>query len=82
MKQHIKAVTQLYSSKLQSLLNCLEHVSRRGDNYRARCPAHGGKSRSTLSITEKDDGRILLHCFHGCSVEEVLDRPVALYLPM
>ena len=37
----------------------------------ACCPAHGDKSPS-LAVRELDDGRILLHCFTGCSVEEVL----------
>ena len=37
----------------------------------ACCPAHDDKSPS-LSIRELDDGRILIHCFAGCSVEEVL----------
>jgi hypothetical protein len=37
----------------------------------ARCPAHEDKSPS-LSIREMDDGRVLLHCFAGCAVGDVL----------
>ena len=37
----------------------------------ARCPSHPDKTAS-LSIRELDDGRTLVHCFAGCSVEEVL----------
>ena len=39
--------------------------------YVAKCPAHDDKSPS-LAVTEKDDGRILLHCFGGCSTNDVL----------
>jgi hypothetical protein len=34
-------------------------------------PAHDDRTPS-LSVRELDDGRILLHCFGGCSVEDVL----------
>ncbi len=43
-----------------------------GGKYRARCPAHQGKSQS-LAIRACDDGRLLLHCFAGCDVESVCD---------
>ncbi len=39
--------------------------------YTACCPAHDDKSPS-LSITEADD-KILVHCFSGCTQDEVLD---------
>ena len=38
----------------------------------ARCPAHNDKGPS-LPIRELEDGRVLLHCFAGCSAESVLD---------
>jgi len=38
----------------------------------ARCPAHADSSPS-LSIREGRDGRVLLHCFAGCDVEDVLN---------
>lgn len=54
------------------LLARLERVSQSGvDRWRARCPAHDGKSQS-LSIRETDDGRVLVHCFAGCDVTDVL----------
>ena len=50
----------------------LEKVKRTGqESYVACCPAHADKNPS-MTITEKDDGRVLLHCFAGCSVEEIL----------
>lgn len=59
-------------SKLPHLLSCLDKVKRTGqDSYIACCPAHGDKNPS-MTIREVDDGRILMHCFAGCSVEEIL----------
>lgn len=37
----------------------------------ARCPAHDDKSPS-LALREADDGRLLVHCFAGCSAVEVM----------
>jgi hypothetical protein len=55
-----------------ALLSRLEKVRRTGPGkWQARCPAHDDRSPS-LSIRELDDGRILLHDFGGCGVEEVL----------
>lgn len=39
--------------------------------WQARCPAHNDRNPS-LSIRELDDGRVLIHCFAGCSVHEIL----------
>lgn len=41
------------------------------DSWIACCPHHDDKSPS-MTIREVDDGRLLLHCFAGCSVEDVL----------
>lgn len=54
------------------LLSRLTRVRKRSANqWSARCPAHDDKSPS-LSIKELPDGRVLLHCFAGCAVEDVL----------
>jgi hypothetical protein len=37
----------------------------------ARCPAHDDR-RPSLSIREADDGKVLLHCWIGCSAAEVV----------
>lgn len=56
----------------QALLSRLEAVRETKPNqWLARCPAHGDRSPS-LSIRETSDGRILVHCFAGCQVEDVL----------
>jgi hypothetical protein len=54
------------------LLNRLQNVQKRGDQYKACCPVHESISRSSLSIRETEDGRILVYCFGGCEVMEIL----------
>jgi hypothetical protein len=57
---------------LDILISRLDKVRRTGDGtYLASCPSHADRSPS-LTIRELDDGRILLHCFGGCCVEDVL----------
>jgi hypothetical protein len=54
------------------LLHRLEGVRSTGpDRWIARCPAHNDR-RPSLSIRELDDGRVLLHCFGQCSIQDVL----------
>ena len=54
------------------LLSRLDGVKRTGaGRWIARCPAHEDRSPS-LSVREMDDGRILLHDFASCSIEEIL----------
>ena len=56
---------------LDNLLSRLEKAKPQGRGYLARCPAHDDKSPS-LSIDEKDDGSLLIHCFAGCPAADVL----------
>lgn len=56
---------------LDNLLSRLEKVKKQGSGFVACCPAHQDKSPS-MSITEADDGRVLIHCFAGCSTADVL----------
>ena len=58
-------------SNLDNLLSRLHKVRKNGKDFMACCPSHDDKSPS-LTIAEKEDGRILLHCFAGCSADEVL----------
>ena len=56
----------------EKVLPHLRRVKRTGpDSWQACCPAHDDGSPS-LHLTELDDDRLLLHCFGGCSVEEVV----------
>jgi hypothetical protein len=55
-------------------LGALTGVRRTGpDRWSAVCPAHADR-RPSLSIRELNDGRVLLHCFGGCAVDEVVTR--------
>lgn len=57
---------------VDALLSRLENVKKTGaGRWIARCPAHTDR-RASLSIRELDDGRILVHCFAGCSIQQVL----------
>ena len=56
---------------LAQFLGALEHVRKQGDGYLARCPAHNDHHPS-LSISEGEDGRVLLHCWAGCETARVL----------
>ena len=55
----------------EQLVSRLDGVKQTGqDRWIARCPAHNDKSPS-LAIREVDD-RVLIHCFAGCDVYEVV----------
>jgi DNA primase len=53
-----------------SILSRLQGVTRNGDGWKARCPAHDDKNPS-LSISESADGKILIHCHAGCTPDAV-----------
>lgn len=54
------------------LLSRLQRVRKAGANrWRACCPSCGGRNATKLSIAELDDGRVLVHCFAGCGVDEI-----------
>lgn len=58
-------------SPLEMFLGKLDGARPSGDGWRAECP-NGHRSRYTLSFKQADDGRVLLHCFAGCTALEVL----------
>jgi len=58
---------------IDTFLSRLTETKRTGKGrYLACCPAHSDKHPS-LNVRELDDGRVLVKCFAGCSVQEVLD---------
>ena len=57
---------------VETLLRRLEGVRPLGGKrWKACCPAHEDSDPS-LAIREADDGRILVHCFAGCSPGDVM----------
>ena len=59
-------------SSLQHILDCCPEVRPSGEGWQANCPAHDDNVAS-LSIAEGKDGRVLLHCHAGCSVESICE---------
>lgn len=58
-------------SPFQLVIPHLEGVKRTGrDRGIAKCPAHDDRTPS-LTFREVDDGRLLLHCKAGCSIDEI-----------
>lgn len=45
-----------------------------GSSYSTRCPATGHLDKNpSVSVSEGKDGKLLLHCHAGCSLEEICD---------
>ena len=56
---------------IDTVLSKLRKVKPNGENsWLACCPAHDDRNPS-LSVSVGDDGRVLLHCFAGCSSDAV-----------
>ena len=53
-----------------SHFNKVRATSKSG-SYNCLCPAHDDRSAS-LSIKICDDGRVLIHCFAGCDIQNIL----------
>jgi putative DNA primase/helicase len=60
------------SGPVTAILNRVDGIRRSGSGWMARCPAHDDRQAS-LSVTVGDDGRALLYCHAGCSLEAVTD---------
>ena len=62
---------RIVENPIDRLLPRLESVRQSGKGYTAKCPAHSDRSAS-LSVSEADGGKVLLHCFAGCPAADVL----------
>jgi len=56
---------------LEAVLQRFRGVRRNGSGWMAQCPAHADKNPS-MSVSERN-GRILIHCFAGCTTEAVCE---------
>src|SRR6266478_5794688 len=73
------AVSRQFRFDIDNVLARLDGVRPTRGGWMARCPAHTDRTPS-LSIRIGGDGRVLLHCFAGCSYEKIrraLGLPVA-----
>jgi hypothetical protein len=59
-------------SAADKVLAKLTAVKKTKSGWSARCPAHKDRSPS-LSITEGDDGRVLLKCHAGCDHKKIVE---------
>lgn len=59
------------SACLGNVLSRLDRVKAAGPGkWIARCPAHDDKTPS-LGIAEAEDGKVLLHCWAGCTARDI-----------
>ena len=56
---------------LEEILIHFHDVKKTGNGWQALCPAHNDQNRS-LSISQGDDGRILLKCHAGCETADII----------
>ena len=69
------------TTKVQFAPKTLDDAAARLDNvewkpngsFTALCPAHDDQHRNSLSISEGDDGKLLIHCHTGCAFEDVME---------
>lgn len=55
---------------MNSILSRLNGVKPCGNGWKALCPAHDDQKQS-LHVSEGKDGRVLIHCHAGCSVNDI-----------
>ena len=60
------------STPTELVLSNIPDAKQSGSGWSAPCPAHKDRNPS-LSITEGDEGRVLLHCHAGCSAEAITE---------
>jgi hypothetical protein len=71
-----RSQSQVVTAMQSDARQIAERVNARrvGSGWMGHCPtdnhAHGDRSPS-LSIAEGRDGRVLLHCFAGCAIEDI-----------
>ena len=68
---HLAQTSRGLVDPVDALLSRLEGARKAGYGWMAQCPAHEDRTPS-LSIRVGDDGRVLAHCFAGCSTAEVV----------
>jgi 5S rRNA maturation endonuclease (ribonuclease M5) len=59
------------SNAVLKVLSRLPDAKRNGQSWMAKCPCHDD-GKASLSISQGDDGRALLNCFAGCSVDGIV----------
>lgn len=68
---HTPGSRGLAGDPVETFLGKLRGVRETNGAWSARCPAHDDR-RASLSVGRGDDGRALLHCHAGCSVDAIV----------
>lgn len=55
-----------------AILERLRGVQRSGNGWTAFCPSHPDEHTRSLSVSLAPDGKTLLHCFVGCTAEQIV----------
>lgn len=63
--------SQPSTAPVHEFLGRLQGVRKASSGHTARCPAHDDRHNS-LSVSEGDDGRVLIHCHAGCESEDIV----------
>ena len=57
---------------IHEIIGYFEKAYKSGENeYQCLCPAHNDKNAS-LGVKQLSDGRILINCFAGCGITDIL----------
>jgi hypothetical protein len=56
---------------VEKVLDRLEGVHESNGSWKALCPAHDDREPS-LSVSEGEENKVILHCFTGCDTEEIV----------
>lgn len=72
------------SAPINEILAKLSNIKSTSKGWSAKCPGHND-GHNSLSVSEGNDGRVLLKCFAGCSFEQILSSlgmaPQDLFVP-
>jgi hypothetical protein len=61
----------IIASPFEKVLSVMTVERRNSKTAQCKCPAHNDQ-KASLTVTEKPDGVVLLHCHAGCNTEDVL----------
>jgi hypothetical protein len=56
---------------LEKILERLPSARKSGNGWSAQCPVHEDR-RASLSVSQADDGKVLLHCHAGCATSTIV----------
>ena len=59
--------------RLEEIVKRFDGARRAGNGFMVKCPCHADSNQS-LSISEGDGGKVLLHCFAGCETRDILAK--------